>query len=347
MEGGETMRLGILYAGPMSTVQDAGRFGYRRFGVPVSGAADEDAYRLANLLVGNAGDEAVIESTLAGPTVEFFGDCVVCATGAQFAPHLNGARIDMYRAIRCRAGDVLEMGAATAGCRGYLAVMGGIDVPMVMGSRATYARAGLGGYEGRVLKDGDELPIGAHGTVPRGISLWHIRPPVYDTCVTLRAIRGPQDHLFKQEGIEAFFGTEFLVDTRADRMGARLVGATVSHLGDGNIISDGVSAGAVQVPGDGRPIVMLADAQTTGGYAKIAHVAAVDLPRAAQLRPGDRIRFSSIGVEEAQTAYRARLAKYDAWEQRLQMISNGAKEYDVRIEGAVHRVAIAPDDVFL
>ncbi len=338
------MSLRILWAGPSSTVQDEGRFGYRRFGVPVAGAADEHAYRLANLIVGNAGGEAVIESTLAGPTVEFSEDCVACATGARFAPRLNGVRIDMNRAFFCRAGDVFEMGAATAGCRGYLAVFGGIDVPVVMGSRSTYVRAGLGGHMGRALRDGDVFPVGMHGDFPRGISLRRAGSSAYGERRVLRAIPGPQDGMFSREVIDLFFASEYGVGAQSDRMGVRFAGAKLSHLGDGNIVSDGVSAGAIQIPGDGQPIVMLADAQTTGGYPKIACVATVDLPILAQLRPGDRVRFTPIPADDAQALYIARFREYGALRERLERVSACARDYDIKIAGTTHRVSIVPAD---
>lgn len=338
------MSLRILWAGPSSTVQDAGRFGYRRFGVSTAGAADGHAYRLANLIVGNAGGEAVIESTLVGPTVAFLEDCAVCATGARFAPRVNGVRIDRNRAVFCRAGDVLEMGAATAGCRGYLAVFGGIDVPVVMGSRSTYVRAGLGGHMGRALRDGDLLPVGAHGDFPRGISLRHAELSACEEPHVLRAILGPQDEMFSQEVIDLFFASEYAVGVESDRMGVRLAGAKLAHLGDGNIVSDGVSAGAIQIPGDGQPIVMLADAQTTGGYPKIAYVATVDMPILAQLRPGDRVRFSPIPADDAQALHVARLREYEALRRRLDAVSARTRDYDIKIAGTTHRVSIVPAD---
>jgi biotin-dependent carboxylase-like uncharacterized protein len=338
------MSLRILWAGPSSTVQDAGRFGYRRFGVPVAGAADEHAYRLANLIVGNAGGEAVIESTLAGPTVEFSEDCAICATGARFAPRLNGVRMDMGRAVFCRAGDVLEMGAATAGCRGYLAVFGGINVPLVMGSRSTYVRAGLGGHMGRTLRDGDVLPVGSHGDFPGGLSLRHADPRIHEERSVLRALLGPQDDLFSRKVVDQFFAGEYVVENQSDRMGVRLAGAGLAHLGDGNIVSDGVSAGAIQIPGDGQPIVMLADGQTTGGYPKIAYVATVDLPILAQFRPGDRVRFAPVSEDEAQALYIARLREYEALRLRLDAVSARARDFDIKIAGTTHRVSIVPAD---
>ncbi len=336
------MSIRILWAGPSSTVQDRGRFGYRRFGVPTAGAADEHAYRLANLLVGNAENAAAVESTLAGPTIAFLEDCAVCLTGAEFTPSLNGKRIEMYRAFLCRAGDVLEMGAATVGCRGYIAVLGGIDVPVVMGSRSTYVRAALGGHEGHALRDGNTLPVGRHRDLPRGISLRCTALPLREDNPVLRVVLGPQDDYFAPEGIDAFFASAYKVRVESDRMGVRLSGAPITHLGDGNIISDGVSAGAIQVPGDGLPIVLLADAQTTGGYPKIAHVATVDLSRLAQLRPGDGVRFAPIPVDEAQALYLERLRAYEALVQRLDAISARARDFEVKIAGTAYRISVGP-----
>jgi antagonist of KipI len=223
----------------------------------------------------------------------------VAVTGADLSPFLNGRPLPMWEGVSVRRGDVISFGHPRSGCRSYLAVAGGIDVPVVMGSRSTYIRSGLGGLEGRALRPGDRLRAGS--TRP-AMPLRRFPPrliPEYQAENELRVVLGPQDDHFTKGGIYTFLHSEYRISLQADRMGYRLEGAPVEHTGAADIVSDGMPAGAIQVPGDGLPIILLADRQTTGGYAKIATVSSVDLPRLAQAQAGDRVRFLPLSQEEA------------------------------------------------
>jgi biotin-dependent carboxylase-like uncharacterized protein len=314
----------IVSPGLLTTIQDAGRKGYGRFGVSQSGPMDKRAFRLANMLVGNDRDATQLEMTLLGATVRFGADVMVALTGANMQPSLNGSPAPMYQAFAVRAGDVLAMGMAVTGCRAYLAVSGGLDAPLVLGSRSTTPKNRLGGLEGWPLRAGDAVGFcdgsaAGHGVCAATVTQGRrIAPEITPAGVkTLRVVMGPQDDAFTPQGIHDFLHTDFRISNESDRMGYRLQGARIAHKTDGNILSDGIAMGSVQVPGDGSPILMMADRQSIGGYAKIAVVASVDLPVAAQCRPGDAIRFRAIGVEEAQALYRAYEAEMQALERSL------------------------------
>lgn len=291
--------LEVVSAGILTTVQDLGRFGFQRHGVPVSGAMDSYAMRVANLLVGNDANCACLEMTLTGPILRVVGPCEVAVTGADLKTMLNGERIDTWTARPMKMGDELTFSAAEHGCRSYLAVSGGIEVPLVLGSRSTYLRGGFGGYQGRPIKKGDFL----RGTPLEGRKRirYFAREsiPRYRSEERIRVVLGPQDDLFTENGIKTFFDSLYEVTPDSDRMGYRLSGPAIEHSGKPEIVSDGVARGAIQVPGDRMPIVLMKDAQTTGGYPKIAHVISPDLDVLAQLRPGDKVRFERIDVREA------------------------------------------------
>jgi biotin-dependent carboxylase-like uncharacterized protein len=300
----------ILEPGMLSTVQDLGRYGFQDRGVPVSGAMDAFALRVGNALVGNEAHAAGIEITYGGFAAEFGSDVIFSLTGAKAPARLNGLDIAFWCSIQARSGDRLWIDIAPKGARILLCVSGGIDVPVVMGSRSTYLKAGFGGHQGRALKAGDRLPCGR----PRFKPLPRFDPaliPEYDDPVRVRAVPGPQDHAFTTEALERFFSSDYTVSARSDRMGLMLEGPVLAHRKAADILSDGIIAGSVQVPGSGQPIVLMADRQTIGGYAKIATVISVDLSRLAQILPGDRVRFEPIGASEAREsslreAYRLR-----------------------------------------
>jgi KipI family sensor histidine kinase inhibitor len=288
----------LVRPGLLTTVQDLGRAGLRSEGVPLSGAADPFALRVANLLAGNPEDAAGLEVMLAGPELEFEEETVVAVAGADF----EGA--PAWRAIRIAAGQRLAFGECLRGCRAYIAVSGGIATEPVLGSRSTYLRGGFGGWEGRALRAGDRLPVGRpSGAPPRlgGIVSPGIRPG-YSPAPTLRVVPGPQAPEFGPE----LFDATFAVGRQSDRMGLRLEGPELARKAGHELASSAVTPGTVQIPPDGRPIVLLADGQTIGGYPQAAVVAAVDLPLAAQLRPGDRVRFQAIDLAEADRLARAR-----------------------------------------
>lgn len=295
--------MNVINPGMYTTLQDLGRTGYQQYGMPLSGSMDAFAHRVANLLVDNAVDEAVLEMTILGGTFEFEQEAVIAITGADMNPMLNGETVvGMWRTLMIRKGDRLQFGASRSGCRCYLAVAGGVDIPKVLGSKSTYVRGHLGGFEGRPLKKGDTLPL---NTLPS--EAWHLKGrfvkaaciPAYDSDLELRVILGPQDDAFTRQGIADFFSATYKVSNEFDRMGYRLEGKKVEHLESADIISDGIVKGAVQIPGHGNPIIMLADCQTTGGYTKIAHVISTDLPKIAQAKAGDQIRFKAVDIQEA------------------------------------------------
>jgi antagonist of KipI len=289
----------VLDPGPQTTVQDGGRRGQLRYGIPPSGPVDARSFIIANRLVGNADAAAGLEFTLIGPRLRAEGPCAVAVTGADSPVTVNDAPAPAWTTLTLRAGDVVKIGPARAGVRGYVAVAGGIDVPPVLGSRATYLRGRLGGLEGRALRRDDVLRLGAAARVrvravaARAIPDWRAEP-------LLRVVLGPQADRFTDEGIAAFLGGTYEVLPQSDRMGARLSGPHIAHARGHDIISDGIAPGAVQVPGDGQPIVLLVDRQSTGGYTKIATVCSFDIPRVGQAKPGQRVRFSAVDVTEAQ-----------------------------------------------
>ncbi|HTP52144.1 MAG TPA: biotin-dependent carboxyltransferase family protein [Anaeromyxobacteraceae bacterium] len=295
----------VLKPGLLTTVQDAGRPGYRAFGLPVAGAMDRLSYALANLLAGNAPGAAALEMTLLGGAFRFSREGYAAVCGADMQASLDGRPLGPASGFPVAAGSELAFGGARVGVRTYLAVRGGLDVPLVLGSRSTYSRAGIGGFEGRALRVGDALPLGRpRGTRPPPRSLAPGLAPEVGGEVRLRCIPGPQDDLFTTIGRAMFFGAEYRVTNRNDRMGYQLEGPSIQHAGGADIVSDALVPGAVQVPGSATPIVMTVDAQTTGGYAKIATVIGSDLRRLAQARAGDVVRFESCTLDDAVEALR-------------------------------------------
>jgi len=290
--------------GPQTTVQDLGRRGSLRIGIPPSGPMDREAFLLANRLVGNADDAAGLECTLIGPRIEFADERWVAVTGADMSLTLNGAEMPRWAGFGVEAGDVLRVGAARSGVRGYIAVSGGFDTPPALGSRSTYLRGQLGGFEGRALRKGDRLPLGpASGGAPSDVH--DERIPDYTVEPTVRVVLGPQDDRFSKRGIAALFDAPYEMTQQSDRMGARLRGARIEHTRGHDIISDGVPLGGIQVVGDGQPIVLLADRQSTGGYTKIGAVCSFDIGRVCQVKPGQRLRFRQVSVAEAHEFLRA------------------------------------------
>jgi antagonist of KipI len=305
------MRLLVHEAGPMTTVQDLGRPGYLRVGIPDSGPMDREAFVLANRLVGNPDGAAGLECTLIGPRLEFADERVVAVAGADMAPTLNGTAAPRWQALLVKAGDVLRLGPARSGVRGYVAVSGGIDTPPALGSRSTYVRGSLGGLGGRALKKGDQLPLGPM----RSARFGRLRPgraPDYSNEPEIRVVLGPQDDRFTENGIAAFLEGPYEMSPQSDRMGARLRGPFIEHTRGHDIISDGVALGGIQVVGEGQPIVLLVDRQSTGGYTKIATVCSFDIGRIGQVKPGQRLRFRKVTVAEAHAELHARRAALES-----------------------------------
>src|SRR5262245_11070779 len=238
-------------AGPLTTIQDLGRPGYLRVGIPGSGPMDVTAFVLANRLAGNADGAAALECTLIGPRVEFGDDRTVAIAGADMAPTVNGSAVPRWESVPVKRGDVLRMGAAKSGVRAYLAVSGGIDTPPVLGWRATYVRGRLGGLEGRALAKSDRLPLGAGGPTRPG-RVPPARRPEYGPEAEIRVVLGPQDDRFTARGIAAFLGGPYEMSTQSDRMGARLKGPLIEHVRGHDIISAGVPLGGIKVGDDGQ-----------------------------------------------------------------------------------------------
>jgi KipI family sensor histidine kinase inhibitor len=303
----DTCRMRVLRAGMLTTVQDLGRFGQRAAGVPLSGAMDSMALRVANFLVGNPAGTAALEFTLVGPEVEFLSDAVVALGGAEF----HG--LPRWQPVRVPAGTRLDFGAARSGARGYLAVAGGFAANTVFGSGSTYLRAGFGGFAGRALRAGDML---RGPRVARQVrDHWRIDErilPRYSSSPTVRVVRGTQG----EEMGTALFSGKFQVTPQSDRMGLRLSGSKLVRTSAAELLSTAVTPGTIQVPPDGQPIILMADAQTIGGYPQAAHVITVDLPLVAQLRPGDSVEFCEVSLEDAEKLLLAR-------EQALSILHEG------------------------
>ena len=296
----------VQEGGLFTTVQDLGRYGYQRYGVPVAGAVDPFALRVANVLVGNEEGAAGLEITLAGPKLRFLADAVIAITGGDLAPRLDDGPAAMWQAVAVSREAVLSFGKPRDGLRAYLAVAGGIDLPRVLGSRSTYTRSGLGGLDGRPLRAGDRLAVAGGGPAaqPVGRKLPQEHVPSYGNSHALRVVMGTQDDAFTPEGIRTFLSAEYTATHQSDRVGYRYQGPQIQHKGGADIISDGVPFGAVQVTGDGMPIVLLADRGTTGGYTKIAAVISADLAGVAQASPGNATYFREVTLEEAHQALR-------------------------------------------
>jgi len=292
----------VLEPGILTTVQDLGRYGFSQFGVPPSGALDTFSLRVGNLLVGNREGEACLEMTLMGLKIKVLKEGVIAITGGDLSPTLNEEPLEMWRIHLLVEGDVITFKKVRAGCRAYLAVSGGFVVPKIMGSSSTYLSGNFGGLEGRKLRRGNILytldispPLNKLGL--RFPSDWI---PSLEKEVLLRVIPGPQDHHFTEKGFQTFCSSSYQVTPQCDRMGVRLEGPKIERRSDveESIISEGLISGAIQVPGDGKPIIILTEL-VTGGYTKIATIISTDLSKVAQLKPGDQVRFKPISIEES------------------------------------------------
>jgi antagonist of KipI len=310
----------VLRPGLLTTVQDSGRVGYQKYGVVPSGVMDPLSARIANLLVGNSENSAVLEFTLQGPSLRFHCDVCLAVCGAEFSVRIGKERVSMWRPVNVRRGSVLEITHVNRGARGYLAVLGGFDVPKVMGSHSTYLAAAIGGYNGRSLRVGDMLAIGLkHQDVLPALPtkvLFQATDWSVDTAIhpyfsqhrpRLRVIAGGEADWFAEETIRSFYSSTYSVTVNSNRMGYRLEGPPLIAQQVSSLLSEGVTMGTIQVPADGQPIVLMADHQTTGGYAKLATVITADYPVAAQLKPGDQIQFTEVSIAEAQSSLRASL----------------------------------------
>jgi antagonist of KipI len=301
------MALEVVEAEGLATVQDLGRPDWLAFGVPRSGAMDGFALRAANALVGNQSEAAGLEIGLGDVTLRALQDCLIAVTGAGFQLSVYIWDFPLWGSILVRRGWPIRLTKIEGGAWTYLAVRGGVQTRLALGSRSTYLRGALGGLEGRRLQAGDLLPIAADsgGEERAGRTLLSQVRPAYSESPTVEVIPGPQREGFTPEGIVTFLSGEYHLSLESDRMGYRLEGPKLIHRGSPDLLSEGMTAGAVQVPAGGQPIVMMADSPTTGGYLKIASVVSADLPLVAQCAPGSgRLRFRETTVESAQRRYR-------------------------------------------
>jgi antagonist of KipI len=290
----------VLKPGMFTTVQDMGRYHYLRYGVPISGAMDVFSLVAADDLVGNDPNDACLEITLIGPELEALTETQIAITGGTVSPKINSKIASMWETLEICEGDVVSFGRMESGCRSYLSIRGGINASLVLGSRSTFVRGGFGGIEGRQLKTGDIVdgfnasPLEAEYSMPE-----ELRPQLtgdYEVHVVL----GPQADMFTEKGMSTFLSNPYKVSLDADRMGYRLEGPTIEHKGKADIVSDALLPGAVQVPKNGKPILIMRDAQTTGGYPKIAAATTPDVSLLGQAKPNDTIEFSKVTVQQAQ-----------------------------------------------
>ncbi len=307
----------VTRAGLLTTVQDLGRYGMQRFGVPASGAMDRHSLRVANRLVGNADTAAALEITLVGPALQFDSDTLIALCGGNLGAVINDMPLPMNRPVWIARGSRLAFGQCVAGCRAYLALAGGVDVPEVLGSRSTYLRAGFGGFQGRALKAGDRVDaLVAAQSYFQGLResqaftvngfaapKWSVRADsarLSSHPQHIRFVAGRHWEHLPPSVRNRFAGENFRVGTASDRMGYRLEGGNLERHDYGDIASEAVAFGTIQLPPDGNPIVLMADRQTVGGYPRVGEVASVDLPLLAQLKPGDTLSFERIALSEAQ-----------------------------------------------
>ncbi|QKY70340.1 biotin-dependent carboxyltransferase family protein [Lentibacillus sp. CBA3610] len=281
--------------GLQTTVQDLGRQGLQQYGVVASGAMDPFALQVANVLVGNRRDEAALEIALMGPELDVLSSAVIAICGADLSPAINGKRAPMWKSFKVQAGDRITFGRPVAGVRAYLAVAGGYDVPVVMGSKSTYERANLG-----TVIEKDMTINGFDVSAHHGVGLIDREIPQYANPAHIRVVKGPDTDRFTEKGIETFYRQEHIVSPESDRMGYRLKSTEIPHKNGADIWSDAIPFGTIQVPANGQPIIMMADRQTTGGYTRIATVISVDLPKVSQLPPNSSIQFQPVNVNEAQ-----------------------------------------------
>ncbi|HVO36997.1 MAG TPA: biotin-dependent carboxyltransferase family protein [Candidatus Acidoferrum sp.] len=295
----------VLKPGLFTTVQDLGRHGYLEFGVPVSGAMDHFSLAAANLLVENDPNSACLETTLAGSELQTLKKTEIAITGGECFPKINGQNVPMWKTLRIQKDDSISFGKMESGCRAYLAIRGGINTPLVLGSRSTYVRGGFRGIEGRPLQTGDTIegfdvsPLEVEYEMPSEMV------PQFPDNLIVNVILGPQVDMFTDKGIETFLSSRYIVTSEADRMGYRLEGPAIEHKAKADIISDALLPGAIQVPKNGKPILIMRDAQTTGGYPKIAVITFPDLDLVGQAKPNVGIEFVKVTIRQAHEKFRA------------------------------------------
>ena len=319
------MAMHVIFPGPRTTIQDKGRLGYQNYGFAPSGFMDRVASSMANVLVGNEASEAVLEFCLIGPILKFDEKVNLAVCGGDFGIETGGKNYPANKAVNVPAGQTVRITTGEAGTYGSLAVGGGLDIPEVMGSRSTNLRCRIGGFHGRALMAGDVIGLRDPENGRKDFS-WRwvperrlVRKSDPDTT-KIRVIPGPQESMFTEEGIRTFYESTYVITGHSDRMGFRLTGPKVEAVDGCDIITDGIVNGSVQITGTGEPIVMMADRQTTGGYAKIASLINVDIPLFAQLRPGQEVQFVKCTIQEAQRLIREWA---EIWSSHVRMLEEG------------------------
>ena len=303
--------LKVRRAGMLTSVQDLGRWGFQSSGVPVAGAMDLPALRIGNAMLGNPEGAAALEVTLLGPELEVCGGGAAVFAGADLGFSVNGRAVGSWRVVELKSGDVISFTGPKNGCRGNLCFAGGVGVPLVMNSRSTYMRAKIGGFEGRALKNGDVITTGEPSPLWKRLDGFTLPPelnPALPADAPLSLMTGLQEDLFTEKGRATLFSSEYTITSESDRMGCRLDGAKIEHVKGGDIVSDGVPLGAVQIPSHGMPIVMLADRQTTGGYTKIGVLTPLSIEALVQKMPGSAVRFRKASIEDG-TAEQMKIAE--------------------------------------
>ncbi len=303
------MAMHVIFPGPRTTIQDKGRLGYQNSGFAPGGFIDRVASRMANCLVNNLDSEAVIEFCLAGPILRFDEEVNIAVCGGDFTIDVEGKKYPANKAVHVPAGKMITIITGNVGTFGSIAIGGGLDIPEVMGSRSTNVRCGIGGFHGRALQAGDTIELRHPGFGKQNLSWrWvperHLVSPEDKETTIIRVIPGPQEDMFTKKGINTFYTSKYTISNQSDRMGFRLKGPEVETVNGPDILSDGIVNGSVQISGTGEPIVMMADRQTTGGYAKIASIINVDIPLFAQLRPGQKVLFTRCTIQESQRLMR-------------------------------------------
>jgi biotin-dependent carboxylase-like uncharacterized protein len=294
----------VFKPGLFTTIQDLGRYGYLKYGVPISGAMDKLSLTAANVLVGNDQNEACLETTILGPELQTLASTQIAVTGGMCHPMINGEEVAMRQTLNIREGDAVSFGKMETGCRAYVSIRGGIDVPTVLGSKSTYTRGCFGGIQGRPLQTGDEIEVSETPFLRFQYLMPERIMPKFTDHLAVNVVLGPQAHMFTEKGWNTFLSSQYKMRSEADRMGYRLEGPSIEHKSSADIVSDALLPGAVQVPRNGKPIIIMRDAQTTGGYPKIAVATTRDADLLGQCKPNDVIEFSELTVEEAQAATR-------------------------------------------
>ncbi|TQR19705.1 biotin-dependent carboxyltransferase family protein [Psychrobacillus vulpis] len=305
------MSVKVLHSGLLTTIQDIGRFGSQQYGVIVSGAMDSYSLRLANLLVGNMENEATLEITLFGTTLQFEEDTLIAITGGDFLATVDGVVAPLWRPVLIKKDSILKFNSAIRGSRAYVAFAGGINASEILGSKSTYLRAKIGGFEGRALQKGDVLLVGEGNYLSKKLVQqltknnfsWSINCNElinFNQHQVIRVLKGTEFHRFNKESQQIFWEEPYSLTVQSDRMGYRLEGPPISLSENFELLSEGVTFGTIQIPSNGQPIILMADRQTTGGYPKIGQVITADLSSLAQLQPTATIRFKEVTQEEAE-----------------------------------------------